>query len=53
MKDKLSKHHLSKGYFIRKKLLIIFLVALGLGLTVAVPVGISIYTQSQISRTSN
>lgn len=52
MKDKLVKHHLSKAHFIRKRLFIIFLVAIGLGLSVALPVGISLYTQNQIAQSS-
>lgn len=50
MKDKLEKHHLPKSYFVRKKILIIFLVLLGLTASVALPVGISIYYQNQISQ---
>ena len=52
MKDKLTKHHLPKSYFVRKKIIIIFFIAIGLGLSVALPVGISIYNQSQISQTN-
>ena len=53
MKDKLNKHHLSRGHFIRKRLAIVFLVVLGIGLSVAVPVGISIYSQTQMAQRSN
>ena len=52
MKDKLNKHHLSKGHFIRKRLAIIFLVLLGLSVSVAVPVGITIYSQMQMAQRS-
>lgn len=52
MKDKLNKHHLSKGHFIRKRLAIIFLMLLGIGLAVAVPVGVTIYSQTQMAQRS-
>ena len=49
MKDKLVKHHLPKSYFLRKKILIISLILLGLAASVALPVGITIYYQKHLS----
>ena len=51
MKDKLTKHHLPKSYFLRKKIMIISLIILGLTASVALPVGITIYYQRQLSNT--
>lgn len=50
MKDKLEKHHFSKSHFLRKKVLIIFLIALGISCTVAIPFGVNAYSQSQIAQ---
>ena len=50
MKDKLVKHHLPKSYFLRRKIMIISLILLGLAASVAIPVGVSIYYQNHISQ---
>lgn len=50
MKDKLVKHHLPKSYFLRKKIMIISLIILGLTASVALPVGITIYYQNHVSQ---
>ena len=51
MKDKLTKHHLPKSYFLRKKIMIISLIVLGLTASVALPVGITIYYHRQVANT--
>ena len=50
MKDKLTKHHLPKSYFLRKKIMIITLILFGLTASVALPVGITIYYQNHVSQ---
>lgn len=50
MKDKLSKHHLPKSYFLRKKITIISLIVLALTASIALPVGITIYYQRQLPK---
>ena len=50
MKDKLTKHHLPKSYFLRKKIVIISLIILGLSASVALPVGISVYYQNHVGQ---
>jgi len=50
MKDKLVKHHLPKSYFLRKKIVIISLIILGLTASVALPVGISVYYQNHVGQ---
>ena len=51
MKDKLTKHHLPKSYFRRKKVMIISLIVLALTASVALPVGITIYYQKHLTTT--
>ena len=51
MKDKLTKHHLPKSYFRRKKVMIVSLIILALTASVALPVGITIYYQKHLSTT--
>lgn len=51
MKDKLTKHHLPKSYFLRKKIMIISLAILALTASVALPVGITIYYQKHLTTT--
>lgn len=50
MKDKLEKHHLSKAYFFRRKLFIVLSIIIGLGATLMVPIGVTLYAQSHISQ---
>ena len=50
MKDKLTKHHLPKSYFLRKKITIISLIILALTASVALPVGITIYYQRHLPK---
>jgi hypothetical protein len=50
MKDKLTKHHLPKSYFLRRKIMIISAIILALTASVALPVGITIYYQNHISQ---
>lgn len=51
MKDKLEKHHLPKRHFLHKKIFIIFLIAVGISCTFAVPLGVNAYVQSQVAQT--
>lgn len=51
MKDKLTKHHLPKSYFLRKKITIISLIVLGFVASIALPVGITVYYQRHLPNT--
>ena len=51
MKDKLTKHHLPKSYFLRKKIIIISMIILGLTASIALPVGITMYYHNNIAQT--
>lgn len=51
MKDKLEKHHKTKSYFLRKKVLIILLIALGISASVAIPFSVSAIKQARIAET--
>ena len=50
MKDKLTKHHLPKSYFKRKRIMIISLIVLAFAASIALPVGITVYYQNHISQ---